>query len=64
MELIYVNPNGKNVVTSNVINIDFFFQKIVKIEFKNKDHMLFFSKRCHDCSRNKIPHIVHLTNQH
>jgi hypothetical protein len=41
MELKNVNPN---VVPSNLININFFFLKIVKIEFKNKDHRSFFLK--------------------
>jgi hypothetical protein len=26
--------------------------------------MLFFSRRCCDCPQNKIPRIIHLTNQH
>ena len=43
MELKNVNPNCDNVVVSNLINIHFLnFWKIVKIEFKNKDHMFFF----------------------
>jgi hypothetical protein len=24
----------------------------------------YFSKRCYNCPKNKIPHIVHLTNQY
>jgi hypothetical protein len=44
MELKNVNPNGGNVVVSNMINVNFFFFEIVKIELKNKDHMLFFLK--------------------
>jgi hypothetical protein len=64
MELKNINPNGDNVEISNLINVYFFFLKILKIEFKNKDHMLFFYIGCHDCPKNKIPHIVHLTNQH
>jgi hypothetical protein len=45
MKLKNVNPNGENVVASNLINMDFFFPwKIVKIELKNEDHMLFFLK--------------------
>jgi hypothetical protein len=63
MELKDVNPNGDNIAASNLINVYFLLLKIVKIEFKNEDHMLFFSKRCNDCSKNKIPCIVHLTNQ-
>jgi hypothetical protein len=39
MELKNVNPNGENVVASNLINIKFYFWKIVKI-----NHMLFFLK--------------------
>jgi hypothetical protein len=44
MELKNVNPNDDNVVVSNLIKVNFFILKIVKIEFKNKDHMLFFLK--------------------
>jgi hypothetical protein len=40
MELKYVNPNGDNVVASNLNNTDFFFWKIVKIEPKIKHVML------------------------
>jgi hypothetical protein len=42
MELKNVNPNGGIVVASNMINFNFFFLKIVKIELKNEDHILFF----------------------
>jgi hypothetical protein len=42
MELKKINPNGDNVIISNLINVNFIFWKIVKIEFKNKDHMFFF----------------------
>jgi hypothetical protein len=42
MELENVNPNGNNVVASNLININFSIFEIVKIEFKNKNHTLFF----------------------
>ena len=43
MELKNVNPNCDNAVVRNLINIHFLnFWKIVKIEFKNKDHMFFF----------------------
>jgi hypothetical protein len=44
MELKNVNPNDDNVVTSNMITSTSLFLRIVKIEFKNKDHMLFFLK--------------------
>jgi hypothetical protein len=36
MEFKNVNRNGDNVVTSNLININFLFLKILKIEFKKK----------------------------
>jgi hypothetical protein len=42
MELKNVNPNGNNVVASNVNNINFFFLKNVKIEIKKKHDMLYF----------------------
>jgi hypothetical protein len=43
MELKNVNPNSDNVVARNLINVNFFsFFKIVKIELKNDDQVLFF----------------------
>jgi hypothetical protein len=43
MELKNVNPNGGNVVASNLNNVNFLiFVKIVKIEFQNKHWMFFF----------------------
>jgi hypothetical protein len=54
MKLKTVNPNGENVVVSNLIIVNFLFLKIVKIELKNEDHMFSFSKRCHDCPKKKI----------
>jgi hypothetical protein len=39
-----VKSNGENVVSSNLIKVIFLCLKIVKIEFQNKDHMLFFLK--------------------
>jgi hypothetical protein len=42
MELKNINLNDNNVVSSNLINTKFYFLKIVKIEFKNKHHVLFF----------------------
>jgi hypothetical protein len=42
MELKNINTNDDNVVASNLINIKSFFKKIMKIEFKDKYHMLFF----------------------
>jgi hypothetical protein len=44
MELKNVNPNGDNVVASNLINVKKKNSEIVKIEFKKKYHMLFFLK--------------------
>jgi hypothetical protein len=44
MESKNVNPNGDNVVASNLININLFIFEIVKIELKNKDHTLLFLK--------------------
>jgi hypothetical protein len=35
-------PKGDNVVTSNLSEVNFFFLKIVEINFKNKHHMLLF----------------------
>jgi hypothetical protein len=37
-----VNPNGNNVATINLDNTNIFSGKIVKIELKNKHHILFF----------------------
>ena len=34
MELKHVNPNDDNVVVNNLISINYFFFKIVKIEIK------------------------------
>jgi hypothetical protein len=39
MELKNVNPNGDNVVISNLNNVNYYF---VKIEIKDKYCMLFF----------------------
>jgi hypothetical protein len=41
---------------------NFIILKIVKSELKNKQHMIFFPIRCHDCLENKIPHIAHFTS--
>jgi hypothetical protein len=59
------DPNGDNVVVSNLTNVNFFcFEKFVKIEFKNEGHKFIFSNKYHDCPKAKILHIIHLTNQH
>jgi hypothetical protein len=43
MELKTINPNGDNIVVSNLNNTYFFiFLKIEEIEFENKYHALFF----------------------
>jgi hypothetical protein len=60
MELKYVNPNGDNVVVSNIINVNFFFL-IVKIESKNKSHMLFFLKDA--ITAQKIKFLILFTSQ-
>jgi hypothetical protein len=44
MKLKNVNPNGDNVVANNLINVHFFIFEIMKIGFKNKDHMLYCLK--------------------
>jgi hypothetical protein len=44
MELENVNPVGEtNVEANNLIKVNIFL-KILKIEFKNKHHMVFFLK--------------------
>jgi hypothetical protein len=64
MELKNVNPNGDNVVVRNVININLsFFENCEKLSSKTKI-ICYFSTRCHDYPKNKISHIIHLTNQH
>jgi hypothetical protein len=64
MELENVNPNGGNVVASNLIKVNFFFLKNCENCFKKQRSYVIFPIRCHDCPKNKIPHIIHLTNQH
>jgi hypothetical protein len=39
-----VNPNGENIVTNNLNHTSFLFLKNIKIDFKNKHHMLLFPK--------------------
>jgi hypothetical protein len=58
MELKNVNPNGDNVLASKVNNVSFFF--LLKFEICEKwvqklKLYVIFSKRCHDCLKNKIP---------
>jgi hypothetical protein len=43
MKLKNINPNGDNVVASNIINEKkIIFTKIVDIEFENEFHLLLF----------------------
>jgi hypothetical protein len=63
MELKYVNPNGNNVVVSNLVNVKKKNSKIVKILVQKQKSCVILSKRCHKCPK-KNSHIVHLTNQH
>jgi hypothetical protein len=57
------NPNGDNVVASNLNNVNFLF-------FENSENWVYtrtshvdFSKRCHDCTKKKIPHFICLTHE-
>jgi hypothetical protein len=59
-----VNPNGDNVVISNVDNISFLIFENCENWVKKKTLYVIFSTRCLDYPKNEIPHIVHLTNQH
>jgi hypothetical protein len=64
MELKKFNPNGERVVASKLINFYFLlFGNCKKLNSKMTSYVI-FSIRCHDCPKNKIPHIVYLTNQH
>jgi hypothetical protein len=64
MELKNVNPNGDNLVASKLINVILLIFKICENRLKKQRSYVMFSKRCHDCPKLIIPHIVHLTNQH
>ena len=44
MEIKNVNPNGDNIIASNLNITGFIFLKIVRIGLKNKYHMLFVLK--------------------
>jgi hypothetical protein len=63
MGLKNVNPNGNNVVASNLIHVNFFFGKLWKFNLELTSYVV-FSIRCHDGPKREIPHIVYLTNQH
>jgi hypothetical protein len=42
MESKNANANGDTISVSKLNNVNLFFWKFVKIEFKNEYHMLFF----------------------
>jgi hypothetical protein len=64
MELKNVNPNGENVLASNMINLNFSsFENCANWVQKQRSYII-LSNRYHDCPKNKIPHIINLTNQH
>jgi hypothetical protein len=44
MDFKIVNPNGENVIASNLDSMDYNFLKIVKIEFKNLVQSFLFFK--------------------
>jgi hypothetical protein len=64
MELKNINPNGDNVVVSNLINVNFFFLENCENGVQKRRSYVIFSIKCHDCLKNNIPHVVHQTNQH
>jgi hypothetical protein len=64
MEFKNVNPNNDNVVPSNLNNTNFLILENCENWVQKQTLYVIFSIRCHDCPKNKIPHIVHLTNQH
>jgi hypothetical protein len=64
MELENVNPNGDNIVASNQINVKKFISENCENWVQKQRSYVIFSITCHDCPKNRIPHIVHLTNQH
>jgi hypothetical protein len=59
-----VNFTHNNVVASNLNNFNFFNFFFVKVGLRKYNHILFFSTRYHDCPKIRIPHVVHLANQH
>jgi hypothetical protein len=64
MELKNVNPNDDIIVANHLNNINLFIFENYKNQLKKKTSYVIFSKRCHDFPKNKIPHIVHVTNEH
>jgi hypothetical protein len=47
-------PMVQNVVANNLNHSNFFFLKNVKIDFKNKHHMLFFPKNVITARKTKL----------
>ena len=62
MEIENANSNGDNVVASNLINVNFLIFENCENQVQKWRSYVSFSIRCHDCPKNKIPHIVYLTN--
>jgi hypothetical protein len=62
MELESVNSNGDNVVESNLIDANFLIFENCENWVQKQRSYVIFSIKCHDYPKNKIPHIVHLTN--
>jgi hypothetical protein len=60
MSILMVN----NGVTGNSNNIILLFWRIVKIKFKNKHYRLFPLQAITSAHKNKVPHIIHFTNQY
>jgi hypothetical protein len=56
MKLKNVNPNGENVVVSNLINIIIIYFILANCEnwVQKQRSYVNFSKRCHDCPRIKF----------
>jgi hypothetical protein len=64
MELKNINPNGDNIVASNLNNASFLIFENCENWVRKQTLYVIFSIRCHDCLKSKIPHIIHLANQH
>jgi hypothetical protein len=58
MELKSIDPNSGNIITSNLIDIEFYFFENCENWVKKQTLYVFFSIRCHDCLENKILHII------
>jgi hypothetical protein len=54
MELENVNPIGDNVVTSNLINVNFLIFENYENWVKKQRSYVMFSIRWHDCSKKQI----------